>query len=341
MVMKLLKQLSEAPGVPGREEAIRDIVLTELKGKVDSLSVDTMGNVIAFKKGTSSRSHRVLFAAHMDEIGFYVSFIDSRGFLRLHSVGDFDTRNLYARRVVVHTSKGPLSGVLHATGVPIHVSTLEEKQGYKELSSFFVDLGMSAKAVKSRVTLGDMVTIDAPFMEYGNYVSGKALDNRVQVYIAIRALQAIKKPRNDIYGVFTVQEEVGMRGAAPATYGIQPDVGIALDVTIASDLPGIQEQHYVTELGKGVAIKVIDGSAISHRGLVNWCVVTAKKHKIPYQLELLPCRGTDAESIQRSRTGVKTVTLSVPTRYIHTSIESVHKRDLASTEDLLKALLSM
>jgi len=149
-----------------------------------------------------------------------------------------------------------------------------------------------------------------------------------------------RTPQNDIFGVFTVQEEVGMRGAAPAAFAIEPDIGIALDVTVASDIPGIQEEHYVTRLGKGVAIKVMDESAISDRGLVDWCVATAKKNKIPYQLELLPCRGTDAESIQRTRQGVKTVVLSVPTRYVHTTVESVHKNDLKAAEDLLKALLS-
>jgi endoglucanase len=299
-----------------------------------------MGNVIALKKGTAKHPQRIMFAAHMDEIGFYVSFIDSRGFIRLQNVGDFDTRNLFSRRVVVHTEKGPLQGVLHATGVPIHLSSSQEKQSYKELSSFFIDLGLPETEVKKRVSLGDMVTIDAPFIEYGNYVSGKAMDNRVQVYVGIRALQSVSKPKNDIYGVFTVQEEVGMRGAVPATYGVKPDIGIALDVTVASDIPGIDPQHYVTELGKGVAIKVLDGSAISDRGLVDRCVALAKQKRIPYQLELLPCRGTDAESIQRSRTGVKTITLSVPTRYIHTTTESIHKKDVAATEQLLKALLS-
>lgn len=338
--MELLKQLSEAPGVPGREEAIRDIVLAELKGKVDSLSVDAMGNVIAFKKGSARNSQRIMFAAHMDEIGFYVSCVDSKGFLRLHCVGSFDTRNLFSRRVIVHSAKGPLLGVLNATGVPIHLSSAQDRDGYKQISSFFVDLGMSAKEVKSKVVPGDMVTIDAQCIEYGNYICGKALDNRVQVYVGIRTLQALKNPKNDIFGVFTVQEEVGMRGAAPATFGVEPDIGIALDVTVASDIPGIQEEHYVTELGKGVAIKVLDESAISDRGLVDWCIATARKNKIPYQLELLPCRGTDAEAIQQSRRGVKTVTLSVPTRYIHTTVESVHKNDLKSAEALLKALLS-
>jgi putative aminopeptidase FrvX len=339
--MKLLKKLCDTPGVPGREDEVREVILSELRGKVDSLSVDTMGNVVALRKGSAKRPKKVLFAAHMDEIGFYVSYVDSHGFLRLHNVGTFDTRNLFARRVVVHTARGPLRGVLHATGVPIHLSSAHDRQGYTELSSFFVDLGLPAREVKKRVSLGDMVTIDAPFVEYGDFVSGKALDDRALVYIGINALGSLKKPKNDIYGVFTVQEEVGMRGAGPATFGIEPDVGIALDVTVASDIPGIAPEHHITRLGNGVAIKVIDGSAISDRSLVDQCVKLAKRARVPYQLELLPCRGTDAESIQRSRTGVKTITLSVPTRYIHTAVESIHKRDLVATEALLKALLAV
>jgi len=229
---------------------------------------------------------------------------------------------------------------LHATGVPIHVSSPQERQGYKELSSFFVDLGLSSQDVKKRVSVGDMVTIEARFSEFGDSICGKALDNRVQVYAGIRALQSLKNPLNDVYGVFTVQEEVGMRGAGPATFGVEPDIGIVLDVTIASDIPGIEPQHYVTQLGKGVAIKILDGSAISDRGLVDEYIAIAKRTKIPYQLEILPCRGTDAESIQRSRTGVRTITLSVPTRYIHTVIETVNKGDLIATERLLCSVLS-
>jgi tetrahedral aminopeptidase len=337
--MKLLRELSEAAGVPGREDNIRAIVMRELKGHVDDISVDTMGNVIALKKGTGRARQRVMFAAHMDEIGFYVSFIDDKGFVRLQEVGGFDTRNLFARRVIVHTQKGPLRGVLNATGKPVHLSTAEERRAYKEVSDFFVDLGLSGKEVARQVQVGDMVTLDAPFVEFGHYASGKCLDNRVQVYIGIRALQALKRNKHDIYGVFTVQEEVGLRGAFTSTYGVDPHIGIALDTTIASDTPGISGEHKVTSLGLGVGIKVLDGSVISHRELVDGFVRLAKKHRIKHQLEILPRGGTDAGAIQRSRAGVKTITLSVPTRYIHSVTETVHKDDVKATEALLTRFL--
>jgi endoglucanase len=338
-VMKLLRELSEAAGVPGREEAIRAIVMRELKGHVDSISVDTMGNVITFKKGSGKNRQRVMFAAHMDEIGFYASYIDDRGFVRLQEVGGFDTRNLFARRVIVHTAKGPLRGVLNASGKPIHTATLEERRMAKEVSDFFVDLGLPAKEVAQRVQIGDMVTLDAPFVEFGSYVSGKCLDNRVQVYIGIRALQSLRKNSNDIYGVFTVQEEVGLRGAFTSTYGVDPHIGICLDTTIASDIPGVPSEQRVTALGHGVAIKVLDGSVICHRELVERFVALAKKSKIKHQMEVLPRGGTDAGAIQRTRAGVKTATLSVPTRYIHTVVETVHVDDVKATEMLLRRFL--
>ena len=337
--MKLLRELSEAAGVPGREENIRQIIQRELKGCVDEISVDAMGNLIAHKKGTAQKRQRIMFAAHMDEIGFYVSFVDDRGFLRLQEVGGFDTRNLFARRVIVHTAKGPLRGVLNATGKPIHTASPEERRQYKEVSEFFVDLGLPGKEVAKRVQIGDMVTLDAPFVEYGHYASGKCLDNRVQVYIGIRVLQALKRCPNDVFGVFTVQEEVGLRGAFTSTYGVEPDIGVCLDTTIASDLPGIAPEHRITTLGAGGGIKVLDGSVISHRELVETFVTLAKRAKIKHQLEILPRGGTDAGAMQRSRKGVKTVTLSVPTRYIHSVTETVHKDDVKAAEALLLRFL--
>ncbi len=338
--MKLLKELSETAGVSGREDNVRKIVMRELKGHVDSISVDTMGNVIAFKRGAGRERQKVMFAAHMDEIGFYATFVDDAGFVRVHEVGGFDTRNLFARRVIVHSKGGPLRGVLTATGKALHLSTPEERRTYKEVSDFYIDLGLPAATARKKVEVGDMVTLDAPFVEFGDYASGKCLDNRVQVYVGIRALQALRKrPKHDIYGVFTVQEEVGLRGAFTSTYGIEPHVGIALDTTVASDTPGVPGEQRVTSLGKGVGIKVLDGHVISDRGLVDQCIALAKKHRISHQLEILPRGGTDAGAIQRSRSGVRTITLSVPTRYLHTVIETVHRRDVEATEALLKRFL--
>jgi endoglucanase len=337
--LDLLRELSEAAGVPGCEDAIRAIVDREVRPYVDAVSVDPMGNLIAFRQGSASQRRKVMFAAHMDEIGFYVSSVDSTGFLRLQEVGGFDTRTLFARRVLVHAKGGVLRGVLNVAGKALHVLTAEDRKATKEVSDFFVDLGLPGKQVSKLVRPGDMVTLDAPFVEFGGYVSGKCLDNRAQVFVGIRALQQMKAPKNDIYGVFTVQEEVGLRGAVVGTYGVNPDIGICLDTTVASDVPGVALEQRVTALGKGVAIKVLDGSVISDRALVYRCEQEAKRGRIAHQFEILPRGGTDAGAMQRSRTGVKTVTLSIPTRYLHTVTETLNKADLQATRDLLVRLL--
>ena len=337
--MKLLKELSEAAGVPGREEKIREIVTREIKSSVDSIAVDAMGNLVAFKAGSGAKRQKVMFAAHMDEIGFIVSHVDDHGFIRLQELGGFDTRNLFSRRVLVHAKGGVLSGVLNPGGKPVHMSTPEDRKAYKEVNEFFVDLGVQGKAVKKLVKVGDMVTLDAQFREYGECVSGKCLDNRVQVYIAIRTLQSLKRNKNDVYGVFTVQEEVGLRGAVTGTYGVDPDIGVALDTTLACDTPGIPSEQHITKLGHGIGIKIMDGSSISDRGLVDKFVALAEKSKITHQLEILPKGGTDAGAIQRARAGVKTITLSVPTRYIHTTTETCHKDDIKAGQALLLKFL--
>lgn len=333
--MKLLKELSEAPGVPGREEAIRAIVRRELKGKVDKIEEDAMGNIIAFKKGSAKNAKKIMFAAHMDEIGFYVRFIDDDGFLRVQNAGGFDTRNLFARRVHVHTAKGVLDGIMNPAGKPIHMATPEDLKKYLEIGEFCVDVGLTGDEAKRKVRVGDPITLNAPFVEFGKYASGKCFDDRAQVWVGIKALQKMKAPKNDVYGVFTVQEEVGLRGAFTSAYGVNPDVGIALDTTLACDTPGITADQHITKLGKGVGIKIMDGASISDRGLVDEFIAVAEKNKIAYQLEILPRGGTDAGAIQRARSGVKAITLSIPTRYIHTVTETVHKDDLNGTLELL------
>lgn len=338
MRFTLLKELSEAAGVPGCEDQIRQIVTRELKPHVDVLETDSMGNLIAIRKGSLSKAKRVMFAAHMDEIGFYVSFIDDRGFVRLQAVGGFDTRFLFGRKVKVHTSKGILRGLLNPSGRGIF-SSPEERRGYKDVEDFFVDFGLSPLKVRQQVQIGDMVTLDATFNEIGDCVSGKALDNRVQVFIAVTAMMTMKKPKNHIFGVFTVQEEVGLRGALTSSYGIDPHIGIGLDTTFAGDVPGISKENSVTRLGAGAGIKVLDSNIISNRELVDTFVKMAKKNHIPYQLEVLARGGTDGGAIQRTRAGVKAISLSVPTRYLHSVNETCNKKDIEATESLLRRFL--
>jgi putative aminopeptidase FrvX len=333
--MELLKRLSETPGVPGREEAMRVIVREALTGHVDEISVDRLGNVIARKKGTGPK---VAVAAHMDEIGFFVSHVDEEtGFLRIDPVGGFDPRTLIAHRVAVHTRGGAKYGLIGTK--PVHLLTEEERKKVPEMKDLFVDIGLSGKEAKEQVRVGDAVTLVQTFAEVGNLVTGKALDDRVGVYVGIEAVKRVKNHKADVYFIATVQEEVGARGAETSAFAIAPDIGVALDVTIACDMPGVPAHEHITRLGKGVAIKVKDSASISHPGLVQFLVNLAEERKIPYQLEILPRGGTDAGKIQPTREGVAVVTISIPTRYVHTVVETAHKEDIEAAINLLVAFL--
>ena len=340
----LLKRLSEAAGVPGREEAIRELISAELEGVVESLETDTLGNLIAYKKAAGSNSaegaKRVMLAAHMDEIGFYVRFIDDDGFLRVQNVGGFDTRNLFARQVTVHAGGGALVGVMNPGVKPVHISSPEDREKVPKLPEFIVDTGLSADTVKEKVRLGDPVTLRQPFVDLGEVVTGKALDDRVNCFILVELLKALKPPKYDVYAVFSVQEEVGLRGAQTAAFAVEPDLGIALDTTLAVDVPGTPTEQRVTRLGGGVALKVMDSASISTRWLLDEFASLAEEQGVPYQFELLPLGGTDAGAVQRSRGGVASITLSIPSRYVHTVTEMVAKSDVEASLALLRHYLS-
>lgn len=338
--MEFLKLLTETPGVPGREERVRAVVEKEIAGMFDETRVDALGNLICVRKarGSGPKPRRVMIAAHMDQIGFYVKHIDDKGFIRLQNVGGFDTRNLSANRVLVQGRKD-LLGVLNPGTKPIHIATDEDRKKQFLVSDFIVDVGLPGKKVKDLVTIGDPVTLVREFSEIGDFVCGQALDNRAAVWTAVRAMQRVKKSAYEIVVVFTVQEEVGLRGAGPATFGLEPDIAIALDTTLACDTPGVPDEQAVTRGGDGAGIKIMDGASISDRRLVDEFVKTAEKEKIKYQLEVLPLGGTDAGAMQRSRVGMRTITLSIPTRYIHTVTEMAHREDLHAVRDLLAAWL--
>ena len=333
--MELLKQLSEAVGIPGHEEAIRNIITEALSGTVDDIRTDNLGNLIAHKRGTGPV---VMIAAHMDEIGFIVSHIEKEtGFLRIHPLGGFDAKTLIAHRVVVHTQQGDLIGAIGSK--PIHVMTEEERKKLPELKDLFVDLGLPAEEVKKRVSIGDPVTMRQDFVELEKVVSGKALDDRAGVYIGIEAIKRAKKITCDLYFVGTTQEEVGLRGARVAGFSVHPDIGIALDTTLAVDMPGVPEAQQITRLGNGVAIKLTDSASISHPGLVEAMRKLAEARKIPYQMEILPRGGTDAGALQMAQDGVAVITLSLPSRYVHSVVETAHRDDITAAIDLLAAFL--
>jgi endoglucanase len=347
MNLAFLKALSEAPGVPGREERVRDILQREAKGLFDDVSTDPMGNLIATKRAKAKGAKRVLLACHIDEIGFYVRHVDDKGFVRVHNVGGFDTKNLSARRVLIQASGGgkqqDVVGLMNPQGRPIHIAKEEDKKKVPEITDFYVDLCLPADEVKSKVRIGDPVTLVQEFDEVGQCVSGKCLDNRVAAFVAVEAVKKLrdahKEPEYEVILAATVQEEVGCRGAGPACYTAEPDIAIAIDTTLAVDTPGVPEDERVTKQGDGCALTIADSLTISDRSMIDEFEAVAKKRDIPCQLSILPRGGTDAGPMQRARGGFRTMTLSVPTRYIHTVTECIHKRDLQSAIDLLAAWL--
>jgi len=336
--IELLKRLCETPGVSGREERIRRLVADELKSVADEVKFDAMGNVIAVKRGNGGP--RVMIAAHMDEIGFLVRHIDDKGFLRLQPVGGWDARVLFAQRVYVHGHTGTtLLGALMPAAKPVHLLTEEERRKQPTVEEFFVDLGLPADKVRELVEIGDPVTMARTAEEVGDTIMSKTLDDRVSVFVMIEALREVKEHRCEIVAVATVQEEVGLRGALTSAYALNPDIGIAIDVTLANDYAGADETERITRLGGGAAIKVMDSSLICHPKLVRHFRDVAEKHAIPYQLEILTRGGTDAGAIQRAREGVPSFTLSIPTRYVHTVNEMAAKADIEACIQLLARYL--
>ena len=339
MNLALLKQLSEAPGVPGREERVRDILEKEFEALFDDVTIDPLGSLIGRKRATD-RARKVLLACHIDEIGFYVKHVSDKGFVRVHNVGGFDTRNLFARRVRVQTGGGEdMIGLMNPEGRPIHLAKEEEKKKIPEIGDFVIDLCLPADVVKSKVRIGDPVTLVQEFSEIGDCVSGKCMDNRVAAFVALEAMRKAKNIKYDLTLAATVQEEVGLRGAGPAAYTAEPDIAIAIDTTLCVDTPGVPEEERTTKQHDGVAITVMDGSIIADRALVDEFQSVAKQHEIPHQLSILTRGGTDAGAMQRIRGGYRAMTLSVPTRYIHTVTETISKKDLQSAIDLLAAWL--
>lgn len=340
MDIDLLTRICKTPGAPGFEHEIRNLIIEEISPYVDAIRVDHIGNIVTLIEGESS-AKTAMVAAHMDEIGFIVRHIDSKGFLRFLPLGGFDPKTLVAQRVIVHGKKD-LVGVMGSK--PIHVMTPTERTKMPEVTDFYIDLGMSKEEVEKYVSVGDSVTRERELIEMGDCVNVKSLDNRAGCYILIEALRKMKelgkKPAYNLAAVFTVQEEVGLRGAQAGTLDVQPDLAIALDVTIAYDTPGAGEHEYVSKLGEGTAIKLYDGSLITDRRMVNYMKSVGDAYKIKWQVEMLPAGGTDAGVMQKFVPGGAIAgAISLPVRNVHQVIEMASKEDIDASVELLTASL--
>lgn len=335
--VEVLEKLSDACGVTGREEQVRDLMKRFLKPNVDEVREDRLGNVIGIKEGKKN-APRVMLAAHMDEIGLLVKTISKEGFLQFAKMGGIDDRILLAQKVIIHTEKGPLHGIIGSK--PPHIQKEEERKKVVTYDKLFIDIGAEnqEQAKKMGVKIGDSVGFDVKFAKIGrDIVIGKALDDRVGCAIMIEVMKQLKKTECTIFAVGTVQEEVNLRGATTAAFGINPDVGIALDVTIAGDVLGVKEFEAPIKLKKGPSIEVADAGLITHPKVLRLLVDTAEENNIPYQLETGLPGSTDAARISLTREGVPSGVVSVPTRYIHSPTALISLQDAENATKLTVA----
>jgi endoglucanase len=344
-MMNLLRRLTEVHGVSGYEANIGKTVTRELEKYVDSVETDNFGNVISLKKSPRKDSPKIMLAAHMDEIGLIIKHIDEKGFLHFEKIGGVPPRNLFSQPVLVHGKKGPVQGIIY-TKPP---ETPEEATKIPDLKEFFIDIGAKnrTETEKLGIHIGDSITFEKTFKQLGNgnLIASKAFDDRVGVAVIIQTMKNLTKQALEahVYGVADVQEEVGCRGAQVAAYKIAPHMAIAVDVTIAGDIPGIPEKDQVTKLGAGPAIKIMDSTAgqlglIAHQKVRELLQSTAEEEKIPYQMEVLPRGSTDAATIHLTREGVPSGVISIPTRYVH-AYEVIDLNDVANATKLLTATI--
>ncbi len=324
----LLKQLTETFGPSGYEENVRKLVRAEVKPLADEIKVDALGNLIARKRPSkfTKDTKKIMIAAHMDEIGLMVSHIDENGFVRFSSIGGVFGRYVLGGRVRF------LNGV---TGV-IGYDRLEKVHEAPALDKVYIDVGATSKK-DCPVKVGDVAAFDRSFVELGNRLVAKSMDDRVGVLVAIETLRSLKSTPHDVYFVFTTQEEVGVRGATTSAFGIDPDLGIAIDVTPTADTPNALKMEM--KLGKGPCVKIQDPGMIADPRIVKWMIDTAEKNKLPYQREVLLVGSTDARAMQLARAGVPAGCLSIPVRYVHSPSEMVDYNDVQNSVKLLTAML--
>ena len=331
----LLKELSEAAGVSGGEGEVRNIIKKSVENLVDEIRFDVLGNLIVYKKGFREEGPRVMLAAHMDEVGLIAAGFDRSGLIRFFKVGGIDDRVLISK--VVHIGPQKIPGVIGAKAV--HLQKPEERKKSLKAEELYIDIGAkNQEEAEKLVKLGDYISFSTKFQEIGeNCVKGKAFDNRVGCALLIQALK--KEYPFPLYGVFTVQEEIGMRGAGTAAYAIKPDLALVLEGTTAADVAEIKEQNHATTLGKGPALTIMDGSVISSRKIIDLLIRTAEENEIPYQIRRFTGGGTDAGRIALPGEGVRTAVVSVPCRYIHNPAGILCLEDVKNTLKLIELFL--
>ncbi|MBI4927629.1 MAG: M42 family metallopeptidase [Anaerolineae bacterium] len=323
----LIRKLVEAVGPSGYEGAVREVVRKEIAGLVDEIKVDALGNLIARKGVKGPDGMRIMVSGHMDEIGVIVTHVDEKGFVRFTTICGVSPATCIGGRVKF----------LNGTPGLIYMERSESPDKLPSMEQLYIDVGAADRA-SSPVKVGDVGVFDRPFVEIGSRMVSKAMDDRIAVAVMIEALKDLKFSPHELYFVFSTQEEVGLRGATTAAYGVDPDLGLAVDVTRTGDTPkGVKME---VALGKGPTVKVRDSGMLADPRVVRWMAETAEKAGIPYQLEVLEAGTTDARAIQLTRSGVPSGCMSIPTRYIHSPSEMVDANDVQLSVRLLVELLT-
>ena len=334
-----LEKLSNACGVTGRENEVRELMIQLMEPYADEIVVDKLENVIAIKKGKST-APKIMLAAHMDEVGLMVKTITKEGFLQFTKMGGIDDRILPAQKVTVFSRKRAFPGIIGSK--PPHIQKEDERKKVMAFDELFIDIGAESKedALALGVAVGDPVGFDIKYVQLGrDVVMGKAFDNRAGCVAMIETLKMLEKTDYTVCAVGTVQEEVGLRGAATAAFGVDPDLAIALDVTVAGDTPGIREFDTSTKIGKGPALSISDSGLITHPKVLQWLLDSAEEEKIPYQIEAGLMGSTDAARIYLTRQGIPSGNISIATRYIHSPVSVLCLKDIENAAKLTVAAI--
>ena len=338
MGKKLLKKLSEVNGVPGNEYLVSNLITNEIKPLVDQVNKDNLGSLIGIK---NNEGPNVMIAGHMDEVGLMVTSITKEGFIKFQTLGGWFSQVMLAQEWTITTDKGELIGVTGSK--PPHILTPDQRKKAADIDDMFLDIGVNSReeAIELGVKPGDMITPVQQFRELGNknYLLGKAWDNRIGSAVVIEVLRALKNEKvpNKLHGVFTVQEEVGLRGAKTSSFMVEPKIAFAIDTGLGNDVPGSKSEEQ--SLGKGPQILLFDGGLIAHRGLREFVINVAKEEGIPYQEGLIKGGRTDAGVMHLAHHGAAALSICIPTRYMHSHTSVIHYEDYLNTIKLMVAVI--
>ncbi|MES5057781.1 M42 family metallopeptidase [Bacillus velezensis] len=340
--LTMLKELTDAKGIPGNEREVRQVMKSYIEPFADDVTTDRLGSLIAKKTGKEN-GPKIMISGHLDEVGFMVTQITDKGFLRFQTVGGWWSQVMLAQRVTVVTKKGDITGIIGSK--PPHILSADARKKAADIKEMFIDIGASSReeAMEWGVLPGDQIVPYFEFTVMNNekHLLAKAWDNRIGCAIAIDVLKNLKNSDhpNEVYGVGTVQEEVGLRGAKTAAHTIQPDIAFGVDVGIAGDTPGISEKEAQSKIGEGPQIILYDASMVSHKGLRDLVVNTAEEAGIPYQFDSIAGGGTDSGSIHLTANGVPALSITIATRYIHTHAAILHRDDYENTVKLITEVI--